>query len=411
VALVAARYALRSTGRNARRTALAVVGIAVGCALALFSESFNRGRNRLYARAVVENGVGHLRVVPAGWQASREPKLRLADAGRAAAAARALPGAQAVGGRARVQALLAMGSRVVAVEAIGVDAEAEPRLDRIVRKLEAGRWLLPGERGAAVVGKAALDRLGAELGDELLATAVGRGGNVESAMLAVVGVVSTGSEELDAGICRLALADVEGLTGLAGPAEVTVLLSDLAAVPGARAALARELAGGDEAMTWEELTPDFKGHVEQDAAYGRLFTGIILLVVMLGVGGAQLAAVLERRREFAVLSALGMGTGRIVRLLLAEAAAVGLAGAVLGTALALPLLLWVERRGIDFRSIMGSNYSFQGIVIEPVIYGEMGSWIVPWAILVSLGATFIATAWPAWFAARTDPAEALRSLP
>jgi lipoprotein-releasing system permease protein len=304
-----------------------------------------------------------------------------------------------------------MGSRVVAVEALGVDAEAEPRIDRMVRGISAGRWLLPGERGAAVVGRAVLERLRAEVGDELLVTAVGKGGAIESAMLTVVGAVATGSEELDAALCRVALADVEALTGIPGPGEVTVLLDSLAAVPEARARLAAALAGGDEVMTWDELTADFRGHVEQDAAYGRLFTGIILLVVLLGVGSAQLAAVLERRREFAVLAALGMRSGRLVRLLLGEALLVGAAGAALGLGLALPVLLWLDRRGLDFRSVMGPSWSFQGIAVDPVLYGDLGPWVVPEALLVSLGATLLATAWPAWFASRTDPAAALRSLP
>jgi len=411
MALLAARYALRSALRNARRTALSVAGIAVGCSLALLADSFSRGRHQLYARAVVDNGVGHLRVVPAGWRASREPRLRLAAGAEALAAARSLPGALAAGPRARAQALLAMGSRVVAVEVLGVDAEAEPRLDRMVRRLHAGRWLGPGERGAAVVGQAVLERLRAEVGDEVLVTAVGRGGAIESAMLTVVGAVSTGSEELDASLCRVALAEVEALTGLPGAGEVAVLLEGLGAVPAARAALAPRLRGGDELMTWEELTADFKGHIEQDTAYSRLFTGIILLVVLLGVGSAQLAAVLERRREFAVLAALGMGTGRLVRLLLGEALLVGAAGGALGLGLAMPLLLFMSRRGIDFRAFMGSSWSFQGIVIDPVIYGELGAWVVPEALAVSLGATLLATLWPAWFAARTDPAAALRSLP
>ncbi|HEY7726392.1 MAG TPA: FtsX-like permease family protein [Anaeromyxobacteraceae bacterium] len=410
MALVAARYALRSTRRNLRRTALSVAGIGIGCALALFADSFNRGRDRLYSRAVIDNGVGHLRVVPAGWRRSRDPQLRLAAGNAALAAARELPGAAVAGARARAQALLAMGTRVVAVEMVGVEAEAEQRLDRLARKLRAGRWLRPGERGAAVLGQAALDRLRAELGDEVLATAVGSGGTIESAMLTVVGAIATGSEEMDASLCRTSLADVEALTGLAGPAEVTVLLRELAAIPAARSALAARLPAED-VMTWEELTPDFKGHIEQDAAFSRLFTGVILLVVLLGVGSAQLASVLERRREFAVLTALGTGAGRLVRLLAGEAILVGLAGAALALGLALPVLAHLHRTGIDFRSLMGPGWTFQGVVVEPIIYLDLGAWVLPEALGISLAATLLATLWPAWFVARTDPAEALRSLP
>ena len=54
-------YAFRSLRRNARRTVLSVVGIGVGCALALFMESLNRGRDELFARMGAYAGAGHVR--------------------------------------------------------------------------------------------------------------------------------------------------------------------------------------------------------------------------------------------------------------------------------------------------------------------------------------------------------------
>jgi ABC-type lipoprotein release transport system permease subunit len=297
---------------------------------------------------------------------------------------------------------------VVPVEMVGVDPENEPRTLQFVRKVEKGRYLAPGEEGAAGVGKAVAERLQADIGDEILATAVGKGGRIESAMFRIVGVVATGSEEIDAGICQVSLEDVERLTGLAGAGEVTVILADYRASEAARATLAPRVARSDEVMTWGELSPEFKGHIQQDNAMNRLVSGIILVVVLLGVASAQLAAVLERRREFAVLSALGMGAGRMVRLVLQEAVALALAGAATGLLMGLPVLWRFARGGLDFRKYMGSSYSFQGVVIEPVIYGDLGAWIVPHVLLVALGATVLASLYPAWFAARTDPAAALR---
>jgi ABC-type lipoprotein release transport system permease subunit len=408
MAWVEGRYAARSVGRNLRRTALSVLGIGVGCALALLMESMNRGRDELFARAAAYSGAGHLRVVPGGWRSRRDPRLRLADGAAALAAARDLPDATAVTARSRAQVLLAMGSRVLPLEMVGVDPENEPRTFRFVRRVSEGRYLEPGDRGAIVVGKGAADRLEAELGDEVLATAVGKGGRIEAAMFRIVGIVATGSEDIDASIGQVTLADVEDLTGLRGPGEVTVILADYREAEAGRARLATRVGGGDEALTWGEISPEFAGHLEQDAATNRLVRGIILLIALLGVASAQLAAVLERRREFAVLSALGMGAGRMVRLVLQEALALGLAGAAAGLALALPLLWLFERRGLDFRRFMGTSYAFQGVIIEPVIYGDLGAWVFPWALGIALGATAFASLFPAWFAARTDPAAALR---
>ena len=161
----------------------------------------------------------------------------------------------------------------------------------------------------------------AEVDDEILATAVGKTGDIESMLLRIVGIVRTGSDEIDATICQVVLADVERLTGLAGIGEVTLILDDWERVDAAKAVLSEVVGDGDEVLTWGEISPEFKGHLEQDSAVSRLVSGIILLIVMLGVASAQLAAVLERRREFAVLSALGMHSRTIVAVLLQEAAA------------------------------------------------------------------------------------------
>ena len=408
MAWVAATYARRSVGRNLRRTVLAVVGIAIGCALALFMESINRGRDGLFARVGAESGTGHVRVVPAGFRARRDVRLRLADADADLAAARALPGVAVATPRARAQVLLAMGTHVVPVELVGVDAATEPRALRFVRTMAAGRWLRPGERGAAVVGRAVAERLEVELGDAILVTAVGQKGRLESAMLTLVGVVTTGSEDIDAGIALTALPDVAALSGLGGAGEVTLILDDWRAADAARAALAGRVAPGDEVMTWIELNPEFAGHLEQDKASSRFVSAVILLIVFLGVASAQLAAVLERRREFAVLAALGMGARRMVALVVSEALTLGLVGATLGLAIALPLVAHIARVGIDLTRFMGRGFSFQGVLLEPIIYGDLGPWVVPYVLAVAVGATLVASLYPAWFAARTDPAVALR---
>lgn len=408
---VSTRYAFRSVTRNARRTLLSILGIGVGCALALVMESLNRGRDELFARMGAYSGAGHLRVVPAGWRVRRDPRLRLANPDAAEAAARALPGLRAVTTRARSQVLLAMGTRVVPVEMVGVDPQGEPQTYKFVRDMAQGRYLNAGEAGTVVVGKAVAERLLAELDDEILATAVGASGEIESAMFRIVGIAATGSEEIDASICQVGLPDLARLTGIPGAGEVTVIVEDWQRTDELRGALAARLPAGDEVLTWGEINPEFKGHLEQDQATSRVVSAIILLIVFLGVASAQLAAVLERRREFAVLSAVGMSGFRMVRLVLSEALGVGLGGGALGLALGLPIALRLARSGLDFRAIMGSSYSFQNVVIEPVIYGSFGLWILAYVAAVALGATVLASLYPAWFASKTDPAVALRVAP
>ena len=401
-------YARRSLRRNARRTALSILGIGIGCALALFMESLNRGRDELFARMGAYGGAGHVRIVPDGWRERRDPRLRLANLPADVDAVRQLGGVAAVTVRARTQALVAMGTHVVPVEIVGVNPATEPSTNRFARNVSQGRYLQSSERNAVVIGQAIADRLVAGLDDEILVTAVGKNGDIESLLLRIVGIVRTGSDEIDATICQIALPDVERLTGLTGAGEVTLILDDWERADAAKAALRQAIGGADDVLTWGEISPEFKGHLEQDNAVSRLVSGIILLIVVLGVASAQLAAVLERRREFAVLSALGMRSRTIIAVLLEEALAIGLASAALGLLLGLPFVWTLATAGIDLSPYMGASYSFQGVLIEPVIYGDFGVWTAWYVLGVAIVVTVIASLYPAWFASRTNPADALR---
>ena len=402
------RYAARSISRNLRRTVLSIAGIAVGCVLALFMESLNRGRSELFARVGATSGVGHLRIVPDGWRARRDPRLRLADGPRDLAAARAYPGVALATSRTRAQVLLAVGTHVVPIEMAGVEPALEPQMFRYVRNIQEGRYLAPDESGALVVGKAIAERLAAGLDDEVVAMAVGPGGEIQSALFRIVGVVRTGSDDADESVCQVLRADVERLTGLSGAGEVSVVLDDYRQIETIRSALTSQVADGDHVLTMTELAPEIEGHFKQDAASTRFVSFVILLIVVLGVASAQLAAVLERRREFAVLSALGVSGAGMVKLIVQEALMLGASGGVLALVVGVPLVWRLARVGLDFRRYLGSAYAFQGVLFDPVILGDFGLWILPYVFIVAIGATVLASLYPAWYAARTDPAVALR---
>jgi ABC-type lipoprotein release transport system permease subunit len=408
MAWVGGQYAARSIGRNLRRTILSIAGIAIGCMLALFMESMNRGRGELFARAGSASGVGHVRIVPAGWRARRDSRLRLSDWQADLAAARKVPGVSYAGARARAQTLLAVGTHVVPVELTGVQPDVEPHMFRYVQAVQYGRYLRAGDTGSIVLGRAIVNRLTADLDDDIVATTVGPGGDIQSALFRLVGIVDTGNDEADNAVCQVALEDVQRLTGFPGAGEVSLVLGDYRQIDIVRAQLARHVAQGDDVMTLSELAPDVEGHFKQDEAVTRFISGIILLIVLLGVASAQLAAVLERRREFAVLAALGMSGPRLVGLVVQEALMLGAGGAAVAIAAGLPLVWKFAHTGIDFRRYLGGSYAFQGVLFDPVIYGDFGWWIVWYVSAVSMGATIVASLYPAWYAARTDPAVALR---
>lgn len=128
----------------------------------------------------------------------------------------------------------------------------------------------------------------------------------------------------------------------------------------------------------------------------RVLALVAYLTVL--VGAASILASLyntmnERRREFAILRALGARRSTLFASILGESAAIGALGGVFGIAVQLgivSLAATVMRRQT-------------GVVIDPFAYSD-ALWAVPLSVVV-LGT--LAGLWPAWNAYRTDVAENL----
>lgn len=122
---------------------------------------------------------------------------------------------------------------------------------------------------------------------------------------------------------------------------------------------------------------------------------IAVLVALLGIVNTLVTAVLERRREFATLRAIGASTRQVERLVLWEAAYLGLIGAVLGVAGGLLLALLL---------IHVVNKQSFGWTIQMTVPGG----VILQAVGLALTAALVAGYWPARWAARQPVVEGLR---
>jgi putative ABC transport system permease protein len=119
---------------------------------------------------------------------------------------------------------------------------------------------------------------------------------------------------------------------------------------------------------------------------------ISLVVAGISITNVMLMSVIERKQEIGVLRAVGYHRMDVLRIMLAEAALLGLTGALVGTGISFGIGSLINA------ALLGDPLAFTG---EALRYAVIG-------FTFGLGASVIGGLYPAWKAARSEPVEALR---
>ncbi len=416
---ILARLSLRNTLRQARRSALTASAMVVGLALLTMARAIGDGAHEQWIGDGVRLGLGHVAIEAPGFASTGSLDDRL-DSARVVAAERAVAGlagdmpvaASVV--NLTVSGLASSPGSSLPVQVEGVDPRAEAAFSKLDDHRVEGRYLEASDRLAAYVGVGLADRLGLELGSRLVLTAQDASGQVAEQLVRVRGVFRTGIPDIDDGVVQVPIATARRWLGAPGAATaVAVLLRSSQATDRAVGELRRSLGtGGDgtglSVLSWRKVSPELESAVRIDDFGFYVFMAVLFAIVGLAVLNAVLMSVLNRRREFGVLEALGLTRGQTGAVVFGEGVLLAGLSGVLGVALgfAVTWLLW--RHGLDLSALYGQGISLSGAVIDPVIVPifrlarvlEAAGFVVVIGVLASL--------YPTRVAMRIDVAEALK---
>jgi ABC-type lipoprotein release transport system permease subunit len=193
--------------------------------------------------------------------------------------------------------------------------------------------------------------------------------------------------------------------------EVGIKLHDVATATAVAAALEARLGAAFPVRVrpWQELAPELADYVQFNRRVTFILFFIFFLSAAMGIVNTMLMAIIERTRELGMLMAMGMRPIQVVGLIVAEAGSLAAASLVLGGALGIPLLWYLQVHGLNLGGDRGA-VSLAGIVVGPLWHGTQDFTAYSEAAL-GLAITALAAAlYPAMRAARFRPAEALRKV-
>lgn len=409
--------AIRNVRRQARRSLLTASAMMLGVAVLVFSRALADGGHEDWIESGVRLGSGHVAFQTPRFRATSNIEDRLtASAAATAQEALGVPGVAEhvsnVAPRFEVQGLANSPTAAVPVAIVGVDPDLEAAFSELGDRVVEGRYLQAGDRLHAYVGARLADRLDLKVGSRLVLTAQDAQDEIAGQFVRVVGIFRSGLPVADERLVHIPIRTAQSWLGVGGDVTtVAVLLESGWIVPDVLQRLHDVLAGTTENLVvlgWREAMPQLDAAIKVDDLGDYVFNIILYAIITLAIVNTVLMSVLYRTREFGLLRALGLTKRQTAALVFGEGvfltAVSGITGMVLGFA-----FTWVFfRNGLDFSFMLDNDFTFSGVVLEPVIVPTFRFA----QVVRSLGAIafvgVVASLYPAYRATRIDLAEAMK---
>jgi ABC-type lipoprotein release transport system permease subunit len=405
------RLALRNLRRNLRRSLITGLAIGGGIALVTFNNNLAFGSYKMMVEEGVSSLAGHVVVQAPGWQQERDRHLVVPQAQAVGATMQSLEPQAVVTRRSFVDGLLSSPAGSVAVMATAVDPVEEVKVSDWEDKLVEGEWL-DGDGRGVLIGVGLASSLSVGLGDKVVLMSQGRT-EVQSRLLRVRGLLRTGSRDVDGALTIIDLGAASALLEVDDAVNQIALHLPQAGRSDEAALAVREALQGQpvEVLPWQAAIPEIVDLIKLDRTSSNTMMSVIGFIVAIGVLNTVLMSVMERMRELGLMLAIGVPRRTISRMVILEGSLLGAISIVLGTGagllMSLPLIIW----GLDASALMGNETTdMGGITFSNLIFAAPD-----WGRMLAFGIggflfCVLASAWPAWKAARLEPVEALRHV-
>jgi ABC-type lipoprotein release transport system permease subunit len=412
------RLAWRNLWRNRRRTWLTAGAIAFSTILLVGWVPIQFGAYDIMINATLRVFPGHAQIQRPGYQDKQKIRNAIDNAEALAESLRdsnnLYSGKLYTGVAVRAQSfvLLSSKTRSYGAQLIGVEPKYESDTSSIPGLVKEGRYLSAIDAQEIVIGRALARNLKLKIGDEVTLLGGGKDGSVAAAILPLVGIFESGSNELDRSFSEIPLHTFQDIFSM-GQSAHTIAIVGKSVEQQAQLLSALNTAIHDRddvvVLGWEALIPGMKEAIQIDKVSGFIFLGILIAIVVFSILNTFLMSILERTREFGLMLALGSRPRRIAGLMMLESALLTLIGLAIGFVIGTALVYWAHVVGISYPGIDEIAEQFN-LPDMSRIYPQMKLF----NFLLGPITIFIATNLAAWIPIlrirKLEPVEAMRTI-
>lgn len=312
------------------------------------------------------------------------------------------------------QGMLAAAGNTQGALVWGIQPDYEKRVSIIDQHMQQGSLddLAPGE-WHVVLGDLLARNLGVGVGDRvtlLVPEASITPGGVFPRMkrFTVSGIFKVGAD-LDA---RLAYANIEDMQKLARMGDAVgglrLELDDLFLAGSVTQSILNQLGYGYRGMDWTYTHGNLFQAIQMEKRMIGLLLMVIVAVAAFNIVSTLVMVVTDKHADIAILRTIGATPRTIMGIFIVQGLAIGLIGIVIGVALGIALALSVSDIIAWFEAVTGIQFLDPNVYFISYLPSQLEWSDVGFIVLAAFGLSFLSTLYPAWRAARVQPAEVLR---
>ena len=398
------KLAWKNLWRNRSRTLITTSAVAFATLVSILSASLKEGIFDNLVKNIVSSYTGHLQVHLKGYQ----DEQLLDNSFRQDADMDAMLGKAGVTSTPRLEtfALASSGNKTKGCLVLGIDPLREKMITGWDSRITAGSYLAPGGKDV-VLGDRLAARMVLRVGDTVVLIGQGYHGSTAAGKYRIRGLLTLGSPQLNERLLLMPLPLAQDFLSADSMLTHQVLLMRKGGSLEEKAnLLRRQLGSRYEVLTWEQIMPDVKQHIETDTRNMRVVQWILYLLISFGIFSTLLIMMVERRFETGMLLALGMSEARIQSLMVLESLATVMLGSLSGVLLSIPLVWYLHDRPLRITGDAARAYErfgFEPIFpasLNPMLFLEQGLVVFLIGLALSM--------YPVYKVARLDAVKAMR---
>lgn len=400
------KLAWRNIFRNKRRTIIAGTAIGIGLASLIFVDALWIGMEKNMIKTATSSFLGEGQIHHNNFRETQEVDYTIENLGEVEEKLKIESIVAHYSLRTLALGMITSPANVQSIVFWGIKPSTEKFLSQIDEAIIEGSFFAEDSERDILLGKDLAEILEVKIGDRIVVTvAQAKTGDLSQEMFRVSGIYHLNIQEMDQSMAFVKIQKAQQMLAIGNNVhEIALRFSHDNFGRDKNLDFWKKYSQkNNEAVGWTVLLPQLEAAFEL-SQFSTLITALILFgVVALGILNTLFMSIHERMFEFGVIRAVGTRPFRVSRLILFEAGSLALVSILLGNILGFIITYWISKTGIDYTGIEFVGVTFREL-LYPVMHWEQFIIYPIWVFIF----TIIAGIYPAVYAAKMSPAQAMR---